>query len=302
MKKLLGIALSSLVLFTSVNVFANAKVSSQSVVLDGKDTGVKGYNIADNNYFKLRDIAALLDGKDAEFNVSYDNDRSAVMITSKSDYKKTAEDLVPLKDSNSEVKKSSHNVFVNGVRHSFKVYTIDGYNYFQLRELGRTIGFDVNFDEENNSVLLSSKSIPGLSLVKNQVDVKIVDYATDYDNKELDILKNPLLDISKFLDNIKNDILATSNEGQVTAESTYVKSENIVEVLPKSTKYNGKFTYKPLIMIEQGEKSEVFPYEGEFEVAKTLTSKGFDSTEEFEISLGANKKDNFVKYSSFKYK
>lgn len=302
MKKIISIALSSLVLFTSVNVFANAKVSSQSVVLDGKDTGVKGYNINDNNYFKLRDIAALLDGKDAEFNVSYDNDRSAVMITSKSDYKKTDEDLVPLKDSKSEVKKSSHNVFVNGVRHSFKVYTIDGYNYFQLRELGRTIGFDVNFDEENNSVLLSSKSIPGLSLVKNQVDVKIVDYAADYESKELYILKNPILDISQFLDNIKNDVLATTNEGQLIAESTYVKSENIVEVLPKSTKYNGKFTYKPYIQIKQAEKTEVFPYEGKFEVAKTLTSKGFDSTEEFEISLGTNNKDNFIKYSSFKYK
>lgn len=72
--------------------------------MDGKDTGVKGYNINDNNYFKLRDIAALLDGKDAEFNVSYDNDREAVMITSKSDYKKTENDLVALKDSDSEIK------------------------------------------------------------------------------------------------------------------------------------------------------------------------------------------------------
>lgn len=300
MKKIISIGLTSLVLIT--NVFAGAKVSSQSVLVDGKDTGVKGYNIANNNYFKLRDIAALLDEKDAEFNVSYDSDREAVIITSKSDYKKTENDLAPLKDSDSEVKSSTHKVFVNGVRHSFNVYTIDGYNYFQLRQLGKTIGFSVNFDEKNNSVQIDSKSIPGRSLVNNQVNVKIVDYVTDYEEKSLDILKDPLLDISKFLANIKNEVLATSEEGKLSGESTYVKSENIVEVLPTSAKYHGKLVYTPYIKIEQGDKSEVFPYEKGFEVAKTLTSKGFDSTSEFEISLGTKSKDHFVKYSSFKYK
>ena len=62
MKKFIASLATSLVLFSSMNVFAGAKVSSQNIVLDGKDTGVKGYNIEDNYYFKLRDVAALLDG------------------------------------------------------------------------------------------------------------------------------------------------------------------------------------------------------------------------------------------------
>ena len=302
MKRFITSLATTLVLFSSINVFAGAKVSSQSIVLDGKDTGVKGYNIEDNNYFKLRDVAALLDGKDAEFNVSYDEDRCAVMINSKSDYKKSKDDLIPLKDSNSEIKLSNHNVFVNGVRHSFTVYTIDGYNYFKLRELGQTIGFNVDFDEENNNITIDSKAIKARSLVKNQVDVNIVDYVTNSADKELDILKNPILDINNFLNNISNNILSTKEAGQINGDTTYVKSENIVEVLPHSTKYNGKFTYTPFIRITQEEKSEVFPYEGKLEVAKTLTSKGFDSTSEFEIALGTKSKDTFIKYSSFKYK
>ena len=88
-----------------------------------------------------------------------------------------------------------------------------------MRQLGKTIGFDVNFDEKNNSVLIDSKSIPGRSLVNHQVDVKIVDYATDYEEKNLDILKDPLLDISKFLANIKNEVLATAEEGKLSGES-----------------------------------------------------------------------------------
>ena len=302
MKKFIASLSTSLVLFSSMNVFAGAKVSSQSIVLDGKDTGVKGYNIENNNYFKLRDVAALLDGKDAEFNVSYDKDRATVNINSKSDYKKGKDDLKPLKDSNSEIKKSNHIVNVNGTRHSLNVYTIDGYNYFKLRELGQTIGFDVKFDEKNNTVVIDSKAIEGLSLANNQIELKIVDYKTSYDEKTLDIIKNPKLDIDNFLSNVNNNILADEKEGQITSDTIYIKSENIVEVIPNSTKFNGKFTYKPFVMIEQGEKSEIFPYEGKFEVAKTLTSKGFDSTGEFEISLGAKTEDHFIKYSSFKYK
>lgn len=302
MKKFLGLVVSSLILFSSINVFAGAKVSSQSIVLDGKDTGIKGYNIEDNNYFKLRDVAALLDGKDAEFSVSYDQERETVIINSKSDYTKTDSDLSPLKDTDSKIKKSLHNIIVNGVRHSLNVYTIDGYNYFKLRELGQTIGFVVDYDQKNNKVTIDSRAIEPKAILNNQVEIKILDYRASYEDKSLDILKDPILDIDKFLGNINNSILATKDEGQVNGEAKYIKSENIVEVLPTSTKYNGKFTYKPYIQVSQGEKSEIFPYTSKFEVAKTLAAKGFDSTSEFEISLGAKTEDHFIKYSSFKYK
>lgn len=302
MKKIITTIVTGLVLFSSINVFAGAKVSSQSVIVDGKDTGVKGYIINDNNYFKLRDIAALLEGKEAGFNVTYDKDRAAVMIESKTGYKKTDEDLIPLKDSDSEIKKSKHNIFVNGVRQALSAYSIEGYNYFQLRELGKAIGFNVSYDEKDNKVLIDSKAINPQSIVNNQKEVKILEYATSSDEKTLDIIKDPLLDINMFFENINNNILATDSEGQIQGQPIYVKSEGIVEVIPASTKFVGKLTYKPYIRITQAKKTEIFPYQDKFEVAKTLASKGFDSTSEFEISLGAKSEDHFVKYSTFNYK
>ena len=47
------------------------KVSPQKVTLDGKEVKISGYNIEDENYFKLRDLAAVLKDTDAKFSVEY---------------------------------------------------------------------------------------------------------------------------------------------------------------------------------------------------------------------------------------
>lgn len=302
MKKFITIAISSLVLFSNINVFASTKVSKQSIVLDNKDTNVYGYMINDNNYFKLRDVAALLSGTDSGFSVSYDSYANSIFINRKSEYTKTPEDLKPLTDSDSDAIKSNVDVFVDDARVSFKTYSIDGYNYFKLRELGKVIGFDVDFDEERGNVLISSKSIkPGL-LVNGATEVNIVDYATSFKNEHQDILKKGVLDIKDFFNNIESSVLGTQDHGQVFGNSFYIKSKDVVEVYPNSSIYIGKFSYTPYIRITQKDKSDTFKYTDKFEVAKTLKSKGFDPTSEFEISLGTKSDDRFIVYSTFVYK
>ena len=51
-----------------------AQLSNQKLSFNGMDfSEVEKYNIDGSNYFKLRDVAALLDGTVAQFNVGYDN-------------------------------------------------------------------------------------------------------------------------------------------------------------------------------------------------------------------------------------
>ena len=47
------------------------KVSPQKVTLDGKEIKISGYNIKGENYFKLRDLAAVFKDTDAKFSVDY---------------------------------------------------------------------------------------------------------------------------------------------------------------------------------------------------------------------------------------
>lgn len=73
-----------------------ASKTSQSMTLDGKAVDANAYLIEDNNYFKLRDIAALLRDTEAKFNVSYDEEVNSVVIENNKTYEVLDTDLVPI--------------------------------------------------------------------------------------------------------------------------------------------------------------------------------------------------------------
>ena len=60
--------------------------STHKVTLDGKSVAPQGYNIENNNYYKLRDIAYILNGTDSQFNVSWDSDANRIELISGTAY------------------------------------------------------------------------------------------------------------------------------------------------------------------------------------------------------------------------
>ena len=301
MKKLIPVLATSLALLSSTSVFAGAKVSNQDIIFDDVKQEIKGYSINDNNYFKLRDIAALLDGTKTEFGVEYDEDRRAVKIERGGDYVILEDDLKPVENTDSDPVKSNHKVLVDDNEVNFTSYTIDGHNYFKLRELGRVIGFYVDFDEENSNVIIKSEKLDPKPIVNNQEIIKITSYATGNKNQNLKLSENPKLTIDDFFKNISSNVMGTTT-GQVSGKLEYIKADNIVEVTPNSPKYVGKFIYTPKIRITQGEKVEVIDYEGEVDISKVLKDNGFEPNQKFEIALGSLNTDNsFNNYSSFIY-
>ena len=54
------------------------------------------------------------------------------------------------------VSPSKHHVKVNGQAVNPQVYNINGYNYFKLRDLGALIGFGVDWDEQTQTVILTT--------------------------------------------------------------------------------------------------------------------------------------------------
>ena len=58
-----------------------ATPSVQRVFVNGKEVDVKGYNIADNNYFKLRDMGKMLDVA-----VNFDTTDNSIQIQSNQPY------------------------------------------------------------------------------------------------------------------------------------------------------------------------------------------------------------------------
>ena len=89
-------ALLVLVLLLSLAVpalAADVQRSGQKLSVDGVEIDCEKYNIDGSNYFKLRDLAALLSGTGSAFAVDWDAERGAVSITTGQDYTKVGGEL-----------------------------------------------------------------------------------------------------------------------------------------------------------------------------------------------------------------
>ena len=126
-------------------------VSPQKLTVDGKDVVCEKYNIDGSNYFKLRDLAALLDGTTSQFNVDFDKDKREVYVTTGEHYEKIAGDLESGEDKSDSCQVSEWKLFVDGEEQDVSVYNIGGNNYFKLRDLGKSVHFYVHYDEATNT-------------------------------------------------------------------------------------------------------------------------------------------------------
>lgn len=127
----------------------------QTVYVDNTRVYPTGYNIADNNYFKLRDI-----GKLVGFGVDYDEATQTVEISTTRTAPST-EGITDTSVSGAVAKVSNQRIAVDGIYVNMKAYQIDGNNYVKLRDVGLQVNFGVNYDTANNRVVISPKLFYG---------------------------------------------------------------------------------------------------------------------------------------------
>ena len=164
MKKHSPILLLSLLLLLSLPAQAAApvpghiEVSGQGLLVDGEEKTVQKYNIDGANYFKLRDIAFLLNGTGAQFSVGWDSAAATVTVTGGEAYAPNGGELTVGRDLSASAVPSAQTVWINGAERSdLSVYNIGNENYFKLRDLGRAIGFAVDFDAEANAAVVDTR-------------------------------------------------------------------------------------------------------------------------------------------------
>ena len=129
--------------------------SNNSIDIDGKYSQVASYNIGGNNYFRLRDLATILAGTDAEFDVGYDDVERLITIKSETPLSGTPS-LIQL-DSNDIAVPNDMTVMVNDLYVAPTAYNINGFTYFKLRDLGQILGFGVAWDEASKSMVITTE-------------------------------------------------------------------------------------------------------------------------------------------------
>lgn len=153
-KRIFATAIAAAVIATSLPTAgaANAltivptRTKGQAVYVGSTRVYPTGYNINDNNYFKLRDV-----GKLAGFGVDWNEDTRTVEISTT----RTAPELAGIADTavtGVTAKPTDQRITVDGKEVSMTAYKIKGNNYVKLRDIGKTINFGVSFNMATKAV------------------------------------------------------------------------------------------------------------------------------------------------------
>ena len=162
MKKKISLLLAILMLVTLIpTAFAESKTvdavkNTKKVTLDGEEVMVGAYDVEGYNYLKLRDVAAILNGKKCQFDVGYDKPTKLITVELAKGYEKVEGDLVEIKDEKAKAIISVKKILVNGEEKEVKTALINEYNYMQLRDLGSLVGLNVGYDKVNKVIQLKS--------------------------------------------------------------------------------------------------------------------------------------------------
>lgn len=160
MKKTLLLVLAMLMALTpfasaerNSDQMADAVKSFQAFELNGEKVEIGGYLINGNNYYKLRDVAALLNSTTGKFDVKYENKK--ISLKTGEAYEKLETDLQPMKHDKTKAKMVTNKIMVDGKDVELNAAFIDNNNYVKLRDLGAVVGLEVDF--KDGTIIVNTK-------------------------------------------------------------------------------------------------------------------------------------------------
>ncbi|MNO25573.1 hypothetical protein D3C76_154150 [compost metagenome] len=132
---------------------ATAKASVSKVLVDGKQVSFEAYNINNNNFFKLRDIAMAVNGTAKGFEVGWDSEHNAISLTSGEAYTAQGGELAVSNNPKAKTATlSTSKVYLDDEEIEIAAYKIEGNNYFKLRDIAQALGISLTFDSKTNTI------------------------------------------------------------------------------------------------------------------------------------------------------
>jgi len=128
-------------------------VSKQSLKVNGEDIEEFAAYVVDGyNFFKLRDIAKLVD----VFEIGEYKNHTVSIITGGSYTPNGTETVGKLSDIPSSISLTNDIIVIDGKVVEITVLKLDGSNYFKLADLGPAVGFGVDYDQPTNTILITT--------------------------------------------------------------------------------------------------------------------------------------------------
>lgn len=128
---------------------AKAVPKSVKVNLNGEEINMQSYRINNDDYFKLRDIALLLNETPYSFSIEWAEEGNTTVIT-------TGEKYINSSESSSEsyekviVSPINNNIVIDEINKCITSFQINNNNYFRLYDISKVIGFTL---EKENKII-----------------------------------------------------------------------------------------------------------------------------------------------------
>ena len=130
--------------------------ATSTIYLNGTAKAFDAYLIDDANYFKLRDLAFVLNGTQKQFEIGYDNATRAIMLISGRPYTAVGGEMALGDGRSKNATPTLSTIYLDGLVLDLVVYNIDGNNFFKLREIMEALDVYVGYDNTTRAITLDT--------------------------------------------------------------------------------------------------------------------------------------------------
>lgn len=128
-----------------------AYAARANVTVNGKTVAFQTYTIDDYTYFKLRDIAAAINGTSKQFQTFWDESTQSIQLIRRTPYTSTGSGAVG-RYSDTAATTSTAKLYCDGTRRTVSAYNINDYTYYKLRDLAQLIDMGVTWNESTSTI------------------------------------------------------------------------------------------------------------------------------------------------------
>lgn len=134
----------------------SATPTASKILVNGRSKSFGAYTINGNNYFKLRDLAYTLNGSGKQFEVTWDSNKNAINLISGKSYTSVGGEMSKGDGTSKIAQTNTSAVYLNSKIVALTAYTINGNNYFKLRDLGQVFDFGVTWDSATSTISIDT--------------------------------------------------------------------------------------------------------------------------------------------------
>lgn len=125
---------------------------ASTVLVDGEEIAFEAYIIENNSYLKLRDFAYAITGTSKQFEVSWDSEKGAINLLSNQPYSSEGTELKKGDETIKIPYLNNAKLYKDDEELDLESYSIDGNNYFKLRDLAQLSGISVTWNGATSTI------------------------------------------------------------------------------------------------------------------------------------------------------